>query len=224
MFAPSIKAVMFDLDGTLLDTAPEFVVLINQLLVEKNQPALPADAIRAQVSNGAAALIRFAFKVEPEDDRFEPLRLELLDRYQEKIGSHTRFFPGIDELLQKLAQHNIAWGIATNKPSLYTHKLLSVLDIQPAPASVICPDDVQFRKPHPESLFLASEHLDCTPQNIVYIGDHKRDIDCGKDAGAITIAAAFGYIEENDDIDAWGADYRVEQASDIWPIIEKLLN
>lgn len=215
---------MFDLDGTLLDTAPEFITLVNQLLAEDNRPILPAAAIRAQVSNGAAALIRFAFGIQPESAEFEPLRERLLANYQTHIGSDTRFFPGIEELLQQLHANGLAWGIATNKPSLYTHLLLKALNIQPAPDSVICPDDVQFRKPHPESLFLAGKQLNCKPENIVYIGDHKRDIDCGKDAGAITIAAAFGYIGTDDDIDGWGADYRVEHGSEIWPIIEKLLN
>jgi len=222
--ARQIKAVMFDLDGTLLDTAPEFVTCVNRLLVEENREPISAELLRNQVSNGSVAMIAYAFGIDATHPEFEPLRQRLLDYYIEQIGSDTQFFSGIAELLQQLDARGLSWGIATNKPSLYTHALLKVLDIKPAPRSVICPDDVQHRKPHPESLFLAGQHLDCLPHNIVYIGDHKRDIDCGKDAGAITIAAAFGYIEDDDNVDSWGADYKVERGEDIWPVIQSLLD
>lgn len=218
-----IRAVMFDLDGTLLDTAPDFVVVLNQLLEENQRPALPADLIRASVSNGARALVSLGFGIDEHDPHFERLRVRLLELYTLHIAVHTQLFPGISELLHKLQDHNIAWGIATNKPSAYTHQLLKALKIQPAPVSIICPEDVKDRKPHPESIFLASQHVGCQPNEIVYVGDHKRDIDCGRDAGAITIAAAYGYIEADDDIDTWQADYRVNHADEIWPILENLM-
>lgn len=218
-----VRAVMFDLDGTLLDTAPDFVVVLNQLLEENQRPALPADLIRASVSNGARALVSLGFGIDDQDPQFESLRVRLLELYTLHIAVHTQLFPGISELLHKLQQHNIAWGIATNKPSAYTHQLLQALQIQPAPLSIICPEDVKERKPHPESMFLAAEHAGCATSEIVYVGDHKRDIDCGRDAGAITIAAAYGYIEADDDIATWQADYRVNHADEIWPIIERLM-
>ena len=218
-----IRVVMFDLDGTLLDTAPDFVVVLNQLLEENQRPALPADLIRASVSNGARALVSLGFGIDDQDPQFESLRVRLLELYTLHIAVHTQLFPGISELLHKLQQHNIAWGIATNKPSAYTHQLLQALQIQPAPLSIICPEDVKERKPHPESMFLAAEHAGCATSEIVYVGDHKRDIDCGRDAGAITIAAAYGYIEADDDIATWQADYCVNHADEIWPIIERLM-
>ncbi|WP_232461334.1 HAD family hydrolase [Cellvibrio sp. PSBB006] len=218
-----IRAVMFDLDGTLLDTAPDFIVVLNQLLEENQRPALPADLIRASVSNGARALVSLGFGIDDQDPHFERLRVRLLELYALHIAVHTQLFPGINELLSKLQQHNIAWGIATNKPSAYTHQLLKALPIQPPPISIICPEDVKQRKPHPESMFLASQHVGCQPDEIVYIGDHKRDIDCGREAGAITIAAAYGYIEAEDNIDNWQADYCVNHADEIWPILENLM-
>jgi 2-phosphoglycolate phosphatase len=221
--APAIRAVVFDLDGTLLDTAPDFVVVVNQLRAEHQLPPLPADLIRASVSNGARALVSLAFDIDEQAAHFDTLRERLLAIYLTHLAVHTVFFPGVEELLETLNAHNIAWGIATNKPAIYTEAILAALNIQPAPISVICPDHVTERKPHPESLFLASQHLGCAPGEIVYIGDHKRDIDCGRSAGAITIAAAYGYIEAEDDIDLWEADYRVEHASEIWPIIERLM-
>jgi phosphoglycolate phosphatase len=221
--AKPIRAVIFDLDGTLLDTAPDFVVVVNQLLAEQQRPSLAADTIRAGVSNGSKALIRIAFSIDETNTQFEPLRQRLLELYLAHIAVYTIPFPGINELLDKLADNKIAWGIATNKPATYTLPLMAALDIQPAPASVICPDHVARSKPDPESLFLASKQLGCAPDEIIYIGDHRRDIDCGKGAGSITIAAAYGYIDEGDDPASWNADYCVHHANEIWPIVEKYL-
>lgn len=221
--AKPIRAVMFDLDGTLLDTAPDFVVVVNQLLAEQQRPSLASDTIRAGVSNGSKALIKIAFSIDETNTQFEPLRQRLLELYLAHIAVYTIPFPGINELLDKLADNNIAWGIATNKPATYTLPLMAALDIQPAPASVICPDHVARSKPDPESLFLASKQLGCAPDEIIYIGDHKRDIDCGKGAGSITIAAAYGYVDEGDDPANWNADYCVHHANEIWPIVEKYL-
>ncbi|QEI14175.1 HAD-IA family hydrolase [Cellvibrio japonicus] len=214
---------MFDLDGTLLDTAPDFVVVVNQLLLEQQRPVLPDATIRAGVSNGSKALIRLAFGIDESNTDFEPLRQRLLTLYLQHIAVHTKPFPGIEPLLEKIAEHQLAWGIATNKPEAYTTPLMDALNIRPAPASVICPEHVQRSKPDPESMFLAGKHLGCEPQQIIFIGDHKRDIDCGRDAGSITIAAAYGYVDEGDDPTQWNADYCVNHADEIWPIIQQYL-
>jgi len=221
--AKPIRAVMFDLDGTLLDTAPDFIVVVNQLLAEQKRPVLAAETIRAGVSNGSKALIKLAFAIDENNVQFEPLRQRLLELYLQNHSVHTKPFPGINTLIEQLAAHNIAWGIATNKPALYTLPLMVDMNMQPPPASVICPDHVSRPKPDSESLFLASSQLGCTPEEIIFVGDHKRDIDCGKGAGSITIAAAYGYVEEGDDPASWNADYCVNHADEIWPIIEKYL-
>mgnify|MGYP001627467410 CR=1 FL=1 len=218
-----IRAVMFDLDGTLLDTAPDFVVVLNRLRVEEGLVEMPPETIRAGVSNGSKALIKLAFGIEDSHPQFERLRERLLELYLNHLAVHTQPFPGIPALLNNLANKNIAWGIATNKPAAYTLPLMSALAIQPAPASVICPDDVARSKPDPECLFLAGKQLGCTPQEIIYIGDHKRDIDCGRDAGSITIAATYGYLDINENPNDWKADYSVNHADEIWPIVEKYL-
>lgn len=217
-----IRAVVFDLDGTLLDTAPDFVVVVNRLLAEYDRPALPAETIRRSVSNGARGLVCLAFGIAPTHTDYEPLRVRLLEIYSEHLAVHTRLFPGLQTLLHQLAEWDLPWGIATNKPAAYTLPLLEQLDLQPPPQSVICPDHVSERKPHPESLLLAAKHLGCEPEHILYLGDHQRDIECGRRAGSVTIATAYGYIEEQDDIDAWGADFRVEEASEILAIVERL--
>ena len=217
-----IRAVMFDLDGTLLDTAPDFVAVVNQLLVENKYEELAEEVIRACVSNGSKALVKLAFQIEESHEQFNQLRERLLELYTQHIAIFTKPFPGIEQLLEKLASHNITWGIATNKPAAYTIPLMEALDMQPPPAIVICPDHVQDSKPHPESLFMAAKEFGCAPEEIIYIGDHLRDIQCGQRAGSITIAAAYGYVG-NEDIDAWQADYRVEHANEIWPIVQKYL-
>lgn len=221
--AKPIRAVMFDLDGTLLDTAPDFVVVVNQLLAEQNRPSLADDIIRAGVSNGSKALIKLAFAIDESDTNFEPLRQRLLELYLEHNCVFTKPFPGINDLIRTLAQNNIAWGIATNKPAAYTLPLMADLNMQPPPASIICPDHVLRTKPDPEPLFLASKQLGCTPEEIIYIGDHKRDIDCGKSAGSITIGVTYGYLEKDENPTHWGADYYVGHADEIWPIVEKYL-
>ncbi len=219
----NLRALVFDLDGTLLDTAPDFVVVVNRLLAEQGRPPLPAETISASVSNGARGLVSLAFGLAPEDPAFEPLRERLLELYAGHLAVHTRPYPGIMPLVQQATDAGLAWGIATNKPWAYTQPLLDALDMQPAPGCVICPDHVHQRKPDPESLFLAAELLGCRPQEIVYVGDHQRDIDCGRNAGALTIAAAYGYIEPPDHPGLWNADHTVASADDIWPIIEPLL-
>lgn len=219
----TVRAVLFDLDGTLLDTAPDFVVVLNQLLGEHDRPALPAATIRRRVSNGARALVELAFGVGPGDPAYEPLRERLLEIYSGHLAVYTELFPGLQRLLTQLDEWQIPWGIATNKPAAYAIPLMEQLDLQPAPECIICPDHVEERKPHPESLFLAAKQLGCEPRDIVYVGDHLRDIECGKRAGAITIAAAYGYIEEGDDVDAWGADYRVEHGEEMLGILQALM-
>ncbi len=216
-----LKAVLFDLDGTLLDTAPDFVVVLNKLLAENGHAPLPAERIRATVSNGARALVTLAFGLEEGEPGFEPLRLRLLELYSGHLAIATQPFPGILALLERLVEHDIAWGIATNKPHVYTKPLLAALDFPSRPGSVICPDHVNERKPHPESIYLACRQLDCHHSEVVFIGDHRRDIECGQNAGAVTIAAAYGYIEDGDDPCQWQATHLVTHADEIWPILNR---
>jgi N-acetyl-D-muramate 6-phosphate phosphatase len=210
-----LEAVIFDLDGTLVDTASEFVVVVQALRAEHDLPPLPAERIRASVSNGARALTRLALDIAEETPEFEPKRLRLLELYSEVLGTTAQPYPGIPALLQALAERGIGWGIATNKPSAYTLPLLQRLDLRPAPGSVVCPDDVTQRKPHPESLYLNCRQLGCSPAGAVYVGDHRRDIEAGRRAGMHTIAALYGYIEAGDDPASWGAHQAVQCSTEL---------
>lgn len=216
-----IKAVVFDLDGTLLDTAPDFVVVVNQLREQEDLAPMDETLIRNTVSNGARALITLAFELDEGDEGFEPLRQRLLDLYLQHLGTDSVPFDGINELLDFLRQQDLAWGIATNKPERYTTPLLKALEINAD--CVICPDHVSQSKPHPESMHLAAKLLDCHTHEIIYVGDHARDIDCGRDAGCPTIAAAYGYIDHPDHAKQWNATHTVDHASDIIDIVKSYL-
>lgn len=214
-----LRAVIFDLDGTLVDTADEFIVVVQALRAEHGHSDMNEELIRSTVSNGARALVTLALGIKEEDPGFETLRLRLLDIYSEVIGSSARPYEGIEDLLAELDDRNIRWGIATNKPRAYTEPLLDRLAINPAPGSVVCPDDVGERKPHPESLYLNCKQLGCAPHQAIYIGDHLRDIEAGRRAGMYTIAAAYGYIEAHDNPDTWNADITVNHSTDLRSLI-----
>lgn len=216
-----MKAVLFDLDGTLFDTAPDFIVVLNQLRAEEQLPPLPGDAIRAVVSNGARALITLGFGLDEGQAGFECLRQRLLELYLNHLAEKTVPFPGIEPLLRQLAASNIAWGIVTNKPLIYTAPLLRAYPHLPAPGAVICPDHVVNRKPHPEPVLLACAQIGCHPQEAIYLGDHERDIVAGRAAGMPTIGCRYGYINGGEDPTDWNADHLVDSAEDIWPLLQQ---
>lgn len=217
----TIKAVVLDLDGTLLDTAPDFEVVLNQLREEQGLGPIAAQRIRETVSNGARALITLGFDLHEGDSGFEPLRQRLLDLYSSHLAVKTRPFPGIEQLLSFIADKHLAWGIATNKPEIYTTPIVEQLQL--TPACVICPDHVMQRKPHPESMHLAAQLIGCDVKQIVYVGDHRRDIECGKRADCITIAVRYGYIDADDSADSWGATHTVDHASEIPTLLQQYL-
>lgn len=209
------EAVLFDLDGTLLDTAPDFIRVVNQQRLLHNQDALAPHLIRETVSNGARALIKLAFDLEIDDDDFINKHTELLALYEESIAEETVFFPGIDLFLKQLEQNSIPWGIVTNKPSRFTLPLLERLNLNNRCSVTVCPDDVTHSKPHPEPLFLACNRLNCSPEQSLYVGDHERDIEAGRSAGMITIAARYGYIDTPERVDDWKADLIIDHGNEL---------
>lgn len=215
-----LKAVLFDLDGTLLDTAPDFITVLNQLLLEEGREKLPEHSIRRTVSNGARALITLGFGLQEGEAGFERLKGRLLELYRKGLAKDTVPFPGITALIKGLQERGVTWGVVTNKPSVYTTPLLQAIDITPGPHAVVCPDHVTRTKPDPEPLFLACKKLGCDFSEVVYVGDHVRDIEAGRRAGMKTFAAAYGYIPEGDCPSKWNADFTVQHASEILPILE----
>lgn len=220
----AIKAVLFDLDGTLLDTAPDFVHTINQLAREYQVETPTDDAIRQQVSNGTRALIKLLFGLQEGEDGFEERRHRLFDIYEATMGKHCVLFDGMNNLVSNIVSNDLAWGIITNKPVRFAKPIVEDLPLAHPPAVLLCPDHVKHTKPDPEAMFLACEQLQCAAHEVIYIGDHKRDIDCGRNAGSKTIAVSFGYISSDDDIERWQADYIAHNTDDIWRFINPLIN
>lgn len=214
------SAVLFDLDGTLIDTAPDFIRCLNILRQQHELAPLPAETIRRSVSNGARAMIRVGFGLEPEHPDYLEKHTAFLDLYEAGVALETTLFEGMDELLRDLESRSIPWGIVTNKPARFAIPLIEALGLAERCATLICPDHVAKRKPHPESLFLACREIGAEPKQAVYVGDHERDIEAGRNAGMRTIAVRYGYIEQPESVDLWQADIIVDTVSDLAKLLQ----
>ena len=204
----SIECVLFDLDGTLIDTAPDFVAVVKQLLAEHRKPPLSRDSIYHTVSDGARALVKLAFGIDEDHAEFVELTQRLLHLYYQQLQvTDAALYPGLDGLLAKLERQQIPWGIVTNKPEKYTSLLLDKLNLRSRCGTLVCPDHVSQRKPHPEPILLACRQLGVGTERTVYIGDHRRDIEAAKNADVIAIAAAYGYLARDTKIEQWMADF-----------------
>jgi 2-phosphoglycolate phosphatase len=217
----NFKALLFDLDGTLLDTAPDFITALNRQLALHDLSSLPDEAIRLSVTNGSVGLIEAGFGMPQDDPRFEPLRAEFLELYFANLVDRTALFEGLQPVLDKCVSSDIPWGIVTNKPWRYTESTLLQLDLMAGAATVICPDHVSHPKPDPEAMFLACAEIATAPSDCLYVGDHVRDIVAGRDAGMRTIAAGWGYIDEDEDILGWQADWVVDQSQQLYSLLFK---
>lgn len=216
----SYHAILFDLDGTLVDTAPDFIAIVNKLLVEENKSPLPPATIRNCVSNGARALITLAFGLEEDHPEFNCLRERLLDLYDSHLADESILFDGMENCLGIIEAKNIPWGIVTNKPSRFTDPLLNALNLHHRSATTICPDHVARSKPNPEPLFKACDTIKVKPEQCLYVGDHIRDIEAGKNAGMKTAAALYGYIGENEDPLNWQADFLLKSPHELIPLLD----
>jgi phosphoglycolate phosphatase len=210
-----IQTLLFDLDGTLLDTAPDLATALNATLETNGRAALPLEAIRPAVSHGGSALIRLGFRIEPADPQFEPLREQMLVHYLAHIADQTRLFPGMETVLAHIEARGLHWGVVTNKPRSLTEPLLEALGLHRRAASVVCGDTLKERKPHPAPLLHACGLIGAAPGHCVYVGDAERDIKAGHNAGMATLVALFGYLREDDRPETWGADALIQTPMDI---------
>ncbi|EAT13112.1 HAD-IIIA family hydrolase [Bermanella marisrubri] len=204
-------AVLFDLDGTLVDTAPDFFVVINEMRMADGLDALSYESVRSVVSNGARALINLAYDIDEGHPEYARQRQRLLDLYLQNVAQETRLFPGFDAMLLHFKEQGIPAAIVTNKPRLYADALLKQLKINHGVLedyidSLVCPDDVTHRKPNPEALLLACKEMSVNASNCIYVGDHLRDIQAGKAASMTTLACEFGYVGSPQEAKSWQAD------------------
>ncbi|MBG6081344.1 HAD family hydrolase [Rubrivivax gelatinosus] len=203
-------AVLFDLDGTLVDSAPDLAGAANDLRVARGLEPLPYERLRPMVGTGARGMVGAAFGLAPGDEGFEPLRDAFLARYAERLLQATRVFAAVEPMLVSLESAGLRWGIVTNKAMRYAEPVVRGLALDVRAAALIAGDTTPFSKPHPEPLFEAARRLRLAPGDCVYVGDDHRDIVAGRAAGMHTLAAAWGYLGRGEPIDAWGADAVLE--------------
>jgi phosphoglycolate phosphatase len=208
------SAVLFDLDGTLADTAPDLADAVNRMLAEQGHEPLPLERLRPFASAGARGLLQAAFGIKPDDPDYAALRETFLEYYAESTCRHTRLFPGIAELLDELRAREVPWGIVTNKATRFTEKI--VLELKLAPDCVACGDTTPYLKPHPASLLHAAGQLNIPPGNCLYLGDDLRDMKAAQAAGARPIAVEWGYHHpEHGGPGTWNAAAVVSHPMDV---------
>ena len=202
----TLGAVLFDLDGTLADTAPDLSAALNRVRSDRGLLPLPLAQLRPYASHGARGLLGAGMAVAPGEPVYEELRDAFLAHYEAGLCVESALFAHIDTVLDALDARALPWGIVTNKATRYTTPLLTSLHLTPSAAGVICGDTTPFAKPHPAPLTEAAHRLGVAPARCVYIGDARRDIEAGKAAGMRTLVARWGYIEPEDAPDTWSAD------------------
>ncbi len=210
-----IEAVLFDLDGTLVDTAPDMGGALNNLMIEEGLESLPLDSIRPYVSQGGLVLTRMGFGGKVPEAEIESLRQRFLQHYHTIVADQSRLFEGYETILTELEARFIPWGIVTNKPEWLTLPLLEQLGLASRVGVVIGGDTLEHRKPHPLPLQVAADRLQVDCKNCVYVGDDERDVVAGKAAGMKTLVATYGYIEDGTSIEAWDADGSIDQPGDL---------
>jgi phosphoglycolate phosphatase len=214
-----VRLVLFDLDGTLADTAPDLAGAVNACLEARGRPPLPLEALRPWASHGARGLIQQAFGLYPGDTGYERLRVEFVDRYEAALCRHTTLFPGVEAMLGTLEAAGLPWGIVTNKVARLTDPLVRLLGLDTRAACVVSGDTAVRPKPDPAPIVYALNACSCAPAAGVYVGDDQRDIQAGRAAGVRTFAAAYGYSAERDDVAGWQADYVIGRPADLLPLV-----
>jgi N-acetyl-D-muramate 6-phosphate phosphatase len=209
------QAVLFDLDGTLADTAPDLARALNQLRRERALPALPVAALRAHASSGARGLLKAGLGIEREHPDFGALREAFLDHYENALCVDTTLFPGVDELLAELDRRALPWGIVTNKAERFTLPLLRLLSLDTRAACVVGGDTTPNLKPHPEPLLHASRCVGLAPEQCIYLGDDLRDIQAARAANMGSLAVSWGYLGDGPGPAEWNADAVIDKPSEL---------
>ncbi|MDD5384153.1 MAG: HAD-IA family hydrolase [Gallionella sp.] len=210
-----IKAVLFDLDGTFADTAPDLAVALNHTRAARNLPPLPLETIRPQASHGSRGLLKTGFGIEPDEPDYGALRDIFLDYYEHHICVHTRLFAGMAELVTALEQRGIRWGIVTNKPHRYTVPLMQALGYAGRAACLISGDTCARAKPYPDPLLKACELIGVAPEHCLYLGDDLRDMQAANAAKMPGIIARYGYIGDDAQLDSWGAHGIIDKPTEL---------
>lgn len=216
------QAVLFDLDGTLADTAPDLAAAVNKMRHERGLEMVPLEQLRPLASAGARGLIGGAFGIGPDDHNFADMRAEFIANYEADLCIETTLFPGVDAVLDDLDARGVRWGIVTNKASRLTEPLVALLGLDTRAGCVVSGDTTPHAKPHPAPLLHAARELDIKPERIVYVGDDLRDIQAGFAAGMVTVAAAYGYCGNDLPPAQWHAQYVVDSTSELLRLLREI--
>lgn len=216
-----IKAILFDFDGTLADTAPDLGHALNRLRTVRGLSELPLSLIRPQASAGSRGLLGLGFNIKPGDIGYEAMRDEFLDYYTQRLCHDTRLFPGVDALLQRLGRLGLPWGIVTNKPARFAHPLIQQLGLAQQVACVICGDEIANTKPHPEPLLAASRKMTISPSHCIYLGDDIRDVQASHAAGMQPVVARYGYLGNDQPPEKWGTPYLIDHPEELLAYVQK---
>ena len=215
-----VKAVLFDLDGTLVDSAPDLGAAADEMRSDRGLPSLPLADYRPMAGAGARGMLGVAFGITPEAPEFPALREEFFVRYERRMLTGTRVFDGVVELVQALVARGTPWGVVTNKQRRFTEPLTAAIPLFASAGAIVCGDTTPFAKPHPEPLFEAARRLGVPPEACVYVGDDERDILAGRAAGMKTVAATYGYIGAQGDVALWRADAVVSLPIELLKLLE----
>ena len=202
----SIRAILFDLDGTLIDSAPDLGAAADQMRVARGLPSLPMADYRPFAGSGARGMLRVAFGMQPEDAEFPTMREEFFQNYERRMTQDTTVFDGVSDMLANIVARQLHWGVVTNKSKRFTEPLSRQMALFASAGAVVSGDTTPHAKPHPEPLLEAARRIGVAPQDCVYVGDDERDIIAGKAAGMHTVAAVYGYLGEKQSVAHWEAD------------------
>lgn len=211
-----IRAVLFDLDGTLIDSAPDLGAAADKMRVDRGMPSLPAAHYRPMAGAGARGMVKVAFGLDPDHPDFETLKAEFLNNYEQAMTVHTRVFDTVPELIADILRRGLHWGVVTNKAMRFTAPLTAAMPLFASASSIVGGDSTPHAKPHPAPLLLAAQQLGVAPEQCLYVGDDERDMVAGKSAGMLTVAAQYGYLGQKKDVAQWPADACIEAPLDLF--------
>ncbi len=210
-----IRAVLFDLDGTLIDSAPDLGDAADKMRTDRGLPSLPEALYRPMAGAGARGMLKVAFDITPEHPTYEAFREEFFVNYERAMTVRTYIFDGVIDVIDALRQRDMPWGVVTNKMARFTDPLTQAMPLFSSASAIVSGDTTAHAKPHPAPMFEAARRLGLPPEVCLYVGDDERDIVAGRAAGMRTVAASYGYLGEKTNIASWGADLHIDSPLNI---------